>query len=737
MLVERQMFDIRRMTPGGIFLCMVLLFLVACSPSEEPQPADPLSGSLAKESSGDAVKTGDLSVIMKRGELRILVSAEEGPYLPRKGSPIDFEIEVATKFAQTLGLKVKTVYVKRFERLLPALLAGDGDLIAANLTITESRKKQIDFTVPLAHVREQLVYRASDPPINSIEEISGRTIAVRKSTSFWQTLVTLKELYPVFNIEALPESYSNEKIMELLVAGKIDLTVEDSNTIATYQSYKDDVRVAFDISGERPIGWGVRKDNPLLLESLNRFLNLEQLTWRHEENYLDDLPGIEKRNTLRVLTKNDAASYFLWQGELMGFDYDLIRKYADQKKLWLEVIEAPDHMEMARMLVDGKADVMTGFLMPSKVLEQKGIAFSRPYHFTASVIVARESDSDFTGIDSLAGRVVYGFSDIQGWDTLRLHGQKQRNFTLIPLLEELSAEEILDRVESGVFDLAVLYRHEVEGELKWRRGVKIVFTLDDDIPHVWGVRASNKELLGSLDDFIEKEYRGLFYNVVYQRYFERDSSKKEGEVSRTKSEIAKGLTPYDDLIKKYSAIYGMDWRLIAAQMYHESRFDPLAESWAGAKGLMQVLPRTAKSMGIEASLTDPESGIEAGVKYLKWLRERFEDELSVKDRQWFALASYNAGLGHVRDARRLASEKGWDADRWFGNVERAMLLLSKRKYARKSRHGYVRGREPVQYVRKIKQLYEAYIQQVEMGSISPLREARNHPVSPPFESIGL
>ena len=101
---------------------------------------------------------------------------------------------------------------------------------------------------------------------------------------------------------------------------------------------------------------------------------------------------------------------------------------------------------------------------------------------------------------------------------------------------------------------------------------------------------------------------------------------------------------------------------------------------------------------------------------MQWLRERFEQELSVKDRQWFALASYNAGLGHVRDARSLASQKGWDSDRWFDNVERAMLLLSKQKYARKSRHGYVRGREPVQYVRKIKQRYEAYIQQVGVDS---------------------
>ncbi len=713
MQIKRQLFNIKNSSfVAVLLLCLAILLLSVFTSSKEPQQEIFPSGS-QMDLPCFTPETGDLGAIMKRGELRILMSAEEGPYLPRKGSPIDFEVEVATKFAQTLGLKVKTVYVKRFEKLLPALLAGEGDLIAANLTITEPRKELIDFTVPLAHVKEQLVYRATDPPMDNVSQIVGRTIAVRKSTSFWQSLMTLKELYPGFNIEALPESYSNEKIMELLVSGKIDLTIEDSNTLETYRSYRDDVRVAFDVTQDRAVGWGVRKSNPLLLEALNRFLNMEQLTRRQTIPYWDDLPGIEARNTLRVLTKNDAASYFLWQGELMGFDYELIRKYANQKKLWLEVIEVPDHKQMTEMLIDGQADVMTGFLMPSDAIEKKGVAFSEPYHFTANVIVARENGSALMTTDDLSGRVIYGFANSPGWTNLQLLQKEKGGFTLIPIGEDLSVEDVLDRVNEGVFDLAVLYRHEVEAELKWRRGIKMVLTLDDNIPHVWGVRASNKELLSSLNKFIRKEYKGLFYNVVYRRYFEWESDKGSKGVGRSRDKNDQGLTPYDDLIKKYASIYGVDWRLVAAQMYQESRFNPSVVSWAGARGLMQVLPRTAKSMGIE-NLTDPESGIEAGVKYLGWLRERFEQELSVKDRQWFVLASYNAGLGHVRDARRLARQKGWNADRWFDNVERAMLLLSKQKYARKSRHGYVRGREPVQYVRKIKQRYEAYIQQVKV-----------------------
>ena len=153
--------------------------------------------------------------------------------------------------------------------------------------------------------------------------------------------------------------------------------------------------------------------------------------------------------------------------------------------------------------------------------------------------------------------------------------------------------------------------------------------------------------------------------------------------------------------------YGFDWRLIVSQMYQESRFNPQARSWAGAVGLMQVLPRTARSIGFH-DVKPPELGIHAGVKYLDWVRERFDSELPVEIRTWFALAAYNAGHGHVRDARRLARKQGLNPDRWFGHVEQAIQLLAKRKYARQARHGYCRGSEPVQYVREIKRRYEAY-----------------------------
>jgi len=143
-------------------------------------------------------------------------------------------------------------------------------------------------------------------------------------------------------------------------------------------------------------------------------------------------------------------------------------------------------------------------------------------------------------------------------------------------------------------------------------------------------------------------------------------------------------------------------------MYQESRFNPKAKSFAGARGLMQVMPRTAGQMGV-TGLYKPENGIRAGVAYMGWLEERFPKSLPFDQKIYFTLAAYNAGHGHVRDARVLAEQLGKDPNRWFNHVEDAMLLLSKPEYYKKARFGYVRGREPVNYVREIRDRYFGYL----------------------------
>ena len=147
-------------------------------------------------------------------------------------------------------------------------------------------------------------------------------------------------------------------------------------------------------------------------------------------------------------------------------------------------------------------------------------------------------------------------------------------------------------------------------------------------------------------------------------------------------------------------------------MFQESRFDPNARSWAGALGLMQVMPATAMELKI-ADLPVPENGIRAGVELMARYAKVFADpKIQEKDRIRFALAAYNCGAGHVQDARRIATAANLDLNKWFGNVERAMLLLSKPQWAGKVRYGYCRCNEPVRYVSEIQTRYGSYAEVV-------------------------
>ena len=296
-------------------------------------------------------------------------------------------------------------------------------------------------------------------------------------------------------------------------------------------------------------------------------------------------------------------------------------------------------------------------------------------------------------------------------------GPKDISFNIVSAPEEMETEELIGKVADGTYDLTLADSHILGIERTFRNDVREVINLDapgktefstnereqTGRPHVWVVRTQNKHLLSAINTFFEEEYRGTWYNLTYRKYFRNKLKMKQHSEFRATSQGQ--LSPYDELIKKHAGHFGFDWILIAAQMYTESRFDPNTRSWVGARGLMQVMPRTGKQMGITL-LEDPDHGILAGCKYMDWLSKRIQ--VAEPNKIWFTLAAYNAGLGHVLDARQLAREHNLNPDRWYNHVEKKMLLLAKPKVASRARFGYCRGSEPVAYVRTIRQRANAY-----------------------------
>jgi membrane-bound lytic murein transglycosylase F len=651
----------------------------------------------------------DLKQIRWRRELRVLLPNVRTAlsYSPDAVSSHEYEIGLVKRFAERHYLKLDWVEVDRWEDLVPTLLSGKADLIAANMTITESRRNKIAFTVPIDTVREKLVVRVGDE-INSPADLVGREVAVRERSSFWNLLKEFRKQHEGIELRLLPEHLPAYAILSGVSSGEYDIAAVDISQIEAQSEQWPDLKVVEGLTRDSIIAWGVNPEAVNLLAALNSFLGREQLKRQSQLVYKDDLPGIKNRQVLRVLTRNNAANYFVWRGQFLGFEYELMRRFADSQGLHLEMVVPNRWGDLIPTLTSGGGDLIAASMTVTEERKERGIAFSKPYNLVTEELVARADEADFKGPEALVGRTVVVRRSSAYWATMQQLLDKGIDFELVAAPDNMETEEIIARVASGQYDLTVSDSHILSVELKWRSDIKPVLTVNGPVPHGWAVRAENKKLLAALNEFLDKVYKGRFYNLVYNKYFE-NSNRIRDHVAAHQEHSEKGnISPYDAQVQKYAEEYGFDWALIVAQMYQESRFDPMAESWAGARGLMQILPTTGELFGVQ-DLHGVDTSIKTGVRYLAWLHERFEPELTVQDRMWFTLAAYNAGLGHVRDARRLARKMGWNPDRWFENVERAMLLLSRRSFYQLATHGYARGQETVDYVRQIRDRYNAYV----------------------------
>jgi membrane-bound lytic murein transglycosylase F len=654
---------------------------------------------------------GDFNDILAQGKLRILLTRDNSSaaYLPRQRSPLAEQQSIAEEFALSHGLIPELVLVDNFSKLIPALIEGKGDIAISNLTINAERLKKMAFSVPLDHVVEQVLVARDDKSVQRVRDLNGKSVMVNRGSTFWHALNWLKQnRYPDIKILEIPDGVQTEEVLDDVASGKVDATILDSNLVEIYLGYRDDLRVATNFSSQRDIAWGIRKNAPQLLSEINRYLQLEHMVENRDRRYLDDFDAIKKRRVLRVLLRNNAASYFLYRGELMGFEYELAHEFAEYHGLRLEVVVPPSHRELTTWLLEGRADIAMGFIEPSRRERSLGIEYSKPYHYARQHIVVRKDDPA-NSLEDLDYRTVFVRQHSSYWERLSELQREGARFQLRATEDNVETEQLLQMVARGKYKATMAGEQLLDIELAKGVPLRSAYVLDEPAKHAIALRKRNPKLKQALDAFVKRMYKSEFYNVTYNKYFKSRSSVRRLARGRLVDPLNGQISPYDKLVRKYADRYGFDWRLVTAQMYQESKFNPKAKSPVGARGLMQLMPRTAKAMGVK-NASDPALNIQGGIKYLYWLRDRFDSDLPISEKNWFTLAAYNAGAGHVHDARRLAGQLGYDANRWFNQTEKAMLLLSKKQYARKARFGYVNGIEPVNYVRDIRQRFEAYVE---------------------------
>jgi membrane-bound lytic murein transglycosylase F len=646
----------------------------------------------------------DLAAIRLRGTLRVLVLAESTAELPRN-APGFSSAELVQEFAARQGLKVQEIPCGRSDLLLPALLEGKGDVVAVGLTATLANASKVAFTQPLWVVDEVLVGMRGAPglPVRP-SELSGRKVSAVAGSAAEESLQALKaSSVPGLIIDALSPTSDAEQMLYEVSRGERALAVATSTELERLETYNPGLQHLFTVAERRPVSWAVRPSAQALRAALDGFLLEKGLVAHATRRFTTDLDGLVTHGELRVITRNNGVSYFLERGQPRGFDYELAAMLAKQLKLRLQMVVPPAHDQMVPWLLEGRGDVIAASYTVTAD-RARMVDFSRPYLQVQEMVVQRKGEAPLRSLSELKGRRITVRLGSSYAETLaRL--QPQVGFTIVPAPEDVETEDLIDAVASGAADLTIADSHILQEELTWRTNVVGALALEPGSKKdlAFAVRVGNPKLLAAVNDFVKRSARGLDFNLAYRRTFEVPPapSVQDGGVKG-------GVSSFDAIFQKFAPRYGFDWRLTAAQAYQESRFDPKARSREGAVGLLQILPRTAQSLGF-SRLTDPEECTHAGIAYLAELMGQLEPDLALQQRVRFALAAYNVGIGHLTDARRLASEQGLDKNRWFGNVEKAMLELQKPAHYRRARYGYARGSEPVKYVSEIQTRYEQYL----------------------------
>jgi membrane-bound lytic murein transglycosylase F len=655
-----------------------------------------------------AAGAADLAEIRSRGSLRILVAGDEDdPPISREGSPASRYRDYLEDFARRQGLQIQTVWVERRHDILDDLVAGRGDVAANPLTVTPERSAKVAFTEPVDVVDEMVMgHRGMKKPPRSAPELAGHTIGVPAGSVFEASLAALK--LPDLKVAVVPPPAQQADLLADVSRGDRELTVVDSNLLPSEEQFAPDAVRLFALTRKRPIAWALHPQAKELKTALDLFIQEQSLIAHAGRKRTGDLPEVKKHRVLRVLTRNNAVSYFLYRGEPAGFDYELMKRFADQLEVRLQVVVPPSHADLVPWLLDGRGDVIAASY--TQTPERSAlVAFSTPYLEVQELIVQRASEPRLTSVSQLPGRHIRvrpGSSYRNTLEKLRSQGVA---FVLELARSDEETEDLIAQVAAGTVDLTVADSHIFQAEQAWRSDVVAAFPVGEKQSLGFAVRPRDKQLKSALDRYVARTYKSLEYNLWWRRYFE--NTRLATEVRIPDAGVGQGLSIYDPIFRKYAESYGFDWRLLAAQSYQESRFDPTARSLAGAVGLFQVLPRTAKEMGF-TRLSDPDEGAHAGIQHLARLADRLETSLPVQQRMRFALAAYNAGWGHLSDARQLARTRGLDPDKWFKSVEQAMLLLSQPANYSRARHGYVRGFEPVRYVSEIQTRYENYLKLV-------------------------
>ncbi len=413
------------------------------------------------------------------------------------------------------------------------------------------------------------------------------------------------------------------------------------------------------------------------------------------------LDKIKKTKTLNVVLLNAPSTYYIGPDGPQGFEYELLKDYAKHLGVNLNITSA-NTVKEAIKLSENKNIHITSAALAKTPQGIKRFNFGPSYFEVQEQVVCNRAmlrDGTFPRtVEDLEGLKIMVGEDTSYSETI-ISLQKDGFDINATFSSDFSTEELLEMVSNRAIDCTLAASNIYSLNKRYFTEITSAFTISGREQLAWVLAQDSEELKADMFSWFNSynqsgrmaELKDHYYShILYFDYYDTKMFYKR---------IKTRLFRYEKLFKEAGEKYDISWKLIAAQSYQESHWNPRAKSFTGVRGLMMLTLRTAKSLGVKNRL-DPRQSIMGGAKHLRKMIQILPDEVEGENRIKFALAAYNVGMGHVKDAQVLASKFSLDKNTWR-DLKAVLPLLSQKRYYRTLKCGYARGSEPVRYVESI------------------------------------
>ena len=442
--------------------------------------------------------------------------------------------------------------------------------------------------------------------------------------------------------------------------------------------------------------------------------------------FKDDLEAIKARGELKVITRNNATCYYEGPHGPVGFEYDLAQAFAQHLGVKLKIVILDTYQEMVGTLLRGEADLIAAGLTATDHHRQN-LAFGPGYLEVHRQVVGRRDGPEPKSIEDLSGQSLWVSAGTSHEQSLMKLKQQypELSWKAVPGYE---TEELLELIWQGNIPLTVAYSDIIAVNRRYYPELFIHFNLGNGQKLAWAMHPQNRHLQAAVYNWFDQKSTTVLLKKLSQHYYEHLEVFDYVDLVRFRKRLTDRLPRYQKYFEEAGKKYGLDWKLLAAQAYQESHWNPKAKSFTGVRGIMMLTLETARHFKVKNRL-NPKQSIDAGARYVARLHERIGDKIPEPDRTFMALAAYNVGWGHLQDARILALRMGKAPNAWH-DVRSTLPLLRQKKYYKTLEYGYARGTEPVRYVERIRSYYKILMQKMEQTHRDNDNAVKNRDVKP-------